>query len=92
MAVSQQAVRYGQRRLVRKLSRSIPWVGGALALLALGSSIRRKGVIGGSVDTAITAIPFVGAVKSVAELVSGRDLIRDRVMQNSEFKMQDGLG
>jgi hypothetical protein len=63
---------------MRKLSRSIPWVGGALALLALGSAIRRKGVVGGSLDTAITAIPFVGAVKSMAEVVIGRDIIRDR--------------
>ena len=78
MALSQQAVRYGQRRLIRKLSRSIPWVGGALALLALGSAIRRKGVVGGSVDTAITAIPFVGAAKSLAEVALGRDFIRDR--------------
>ncbi|MGE0444714.1 MAG: hypothetical protein AB7P99_05755 [Vicinamibacterales bacterium] len=72
-------MRYGQRRVFRKLSRSIPWIGGALAVLALGSAIRRKGVVGGSLDTAITAIPFVGGAKSLAELAMGRDIIRDRV-------------
>lgn len=79
MALTQQAVRYGQRRVIRKLSRSIPWIGGALAVLALGSAIRRKGVVGGSLDTAITAIPFVGGAKSLVELAMGRDIIRDRV-------------
>jgi hypothetical protein len=40
--------------------------------------MKRKGVIGGALDTGLNAVPFVGAAKNVAELVRGRDFIRDR--------------
>lgn len=80
MAIQQQALKYGQRRLVRRLGRSIPWVGAVIALATIGAAVRRKGVFGGTVDTALNAIPFVGAAKNVAEVVRGRDFIRDRRM------------
>ena len=78
MSMKQQAVRYGQRRLLRRVSRSLPWIGGAIALVTLGSAIRRKGFFGGTVDTALNAMPFVGGMKNVVEIARGRDLIRDR--------------
>jgi hypothetical protein len=79
MSISQQAVQYGQRRLTRKLRRSIPWVGGLLALMTLGAAIRRKGLFRGALDTALDFTPFVGGVKNVAEAVRGRDFIGDKV-------------
>jgi hypothetical protein len=78
MTIQQQALRYGQRRLLRRLGRSIPFLGAAVALLTIGSAIRRKGVLGGTVDSALNAIPFLGGAKTAAELVRGRDFIRDR--------------
>jgi hypothetical protein len=78
MSTKQQAIRYGQRRLLRRVSRSLPWIGGAIALATLGSAIRRKGFFGGTVDTALNAVPFVGGMKNVVEIARGRDLIRDR--------------
>ena len=74
----QNATRFGQIRLARRVSRSLPWVGAAIALYALGTAIRQKGFLGGSVDTALNAIPFVGGVKNAAELIRGRDFLRDR--------------
>jgi hypothetical protein len=47
-------------------------------LYALGTAIRQKGFLGGSVDTALNAIPFVGGMKNAAEMIRGRDFIRDR--------------
>lgn len=79
MSIRQQAVQYGQRRLTQKLRRSIPWVGGALALMTLGAAIRRKGLFGGTLDMALDFTPFVGGVKNLAEAVRGRDFIRDKV-------------
>jgi hypothetical protein len=78
MSISNQAVKFGQRRLTKRLSRSLPWIGAAVALLTLGSTIRRKGVVGGTVDTALNSVPVVGGLKNLAELVRGRDFIRDR--------------
>ena len=73
-----QAVRYGQRRLRRRVARALPWVGGLLALATIGGAIRRKGFVGGTVDSVLNAIPFVGGMKSAAEVYRGRDFIRDR--------------
>ena len=67
-----------------RLSRSIPWIGAAVAILAIGSAIRRKGFVGGTVDTALNAVPYVGGLKNLAEVVRGRDFIRDRKILNSE--------
>jgi hypothetical protein len=56
----------------------MPWIGAAVALAALGSAIRRKGVIGGALDTALDATPGVGAVKNAFESIRGRDFIKDK--------------
>jgi hypothetical protein len=78
MSMRAQALQYGQRRLTRKLSRSIPWIGGLLALATLGAAIKRKGMFRGALDTALDFTPLVGGVKNLAEAVRGRDFIRDR--------------
>ena len=78
MSTTKIATRWGQRKLISRFSRVLPWIGTALAIAAVDSAVRRKGVVGGTVDTALNAIPVVGAVKSVAEIVRGRDFIRDR--------------
>jgi hypothetical protein len=80
MTLYTQAARYGQRRLTRRVGRSIPWIGAAIALFTLRSAIRRKGFVGGATDTALNAVPFVGMLKNAAEVVRGRDFIRDRNM------------
>jgi hypothetical protein len=79
MSMQRQAVQYGQRRLTRKLSRSMPWIGGLLALLTLGAAIKRKGFFKGALDTALDFTPVVGGVKNLAEAARGRDFLRDRV-------------
>jgi hypothetical protein len=76
--IIQNATRFGQIRLARRVARALPWVGAAIALYTLGSAIRQKGFLGGSVDTALNAIPYVGGVKNAAEVMRGRDFIRDR--------------
>jgi Pre-toxin TG len=78
MSMTKQLIQYGQRRATKKLYRAAPWIGGLIALATLGATIRRKGAVRGSLDTALDFIPFVGAVKNIAEVVRGRDLIADR--------------
>ena len=85
MAVMNQAVRYGQRRLGRRIARSVPWVGGVIALLTIRSAMRRKGLLGGAADSLLNAIPFVGGMKNAAEVVRGRDFIRDRQVRAPEM-------
>ena len=73
-----QLSRYASKRMTKRLMRSMPWIGGALALLTLGGAIRRKGWIGGTAHTALDFIPFVGAAKNIAEARRGRDFFPDR--------------
>jgi hypothetical protein len=69
---------YAGRHVARRLARTIPWVGAVVALVTVGATIRRKGWLGGSADTALDMIPYVGGVKNLAEAVRGRDFIRDK--------------
>jgi len=78
MAVVKQVKQYAAARLTRRLSRSVPWIGGLIALATIGSAIRRKGFFGGTVDTVLDFIPLVGCVKNFAEATRGRDFIRDK--------------
>jgi hypothetical protein len=78
MALSQHAMRYGQRRLTRKMYRAVPWLGAIVALATLRAAIRRKGMFGGTLHTALDFTPVVGTVKNLAEMVRGRDFIGDR--------------
>jgi hypothetical protein len=78
--VSTQVSQYAQRRVTKRLMRAVPFLGAVIALVTLGRAIRRKGVIGGSVDTALDFTPVVGGIKNAAEIVRGRDLIRDRTV------------
>lgn len=78
MTMTRQLGQYAGRKVTRRLMRAVPWVGGLLALATLGSAIRRKGFLGGALDTALDMVPFVGSAKNLAEAGRGRDFIRDR--------------
>ena len=64
--------------MVRRLTHSVPWIGGALALLTLGGAIRRKGWLRGTLDTGVNCIPFVGTAKNLVEAGRGRDFFPDK--------------
>jgi len=77
--MTRQLSRYAGRKTAQRLTRAVPWIGAAIALVTLGSAIRRKGFVGGTVHTALDAVPFVGGAKNLVEAVRGRDFIPDRV-------------
>ncbi len=62
----------------RRLARSMPLVGAAIAAATVVGTMRRKGVISGVFDTGLNAIPFVGAIKNGVEVIRGRDFFPDR--------------
>lgn len=78
MGISRQVVQFGQRRLTRKLMRAVPVLGAVVALATLSRAVRRKGMMGGTMDTALDFLPFVGAAKNTMEVLRGRDFIADR--------------
>ena len=62
----------------RRLSRSLPVIGAAIAVVTVASAMRRKGVISGAADSVLNAVPFLGAAKNAVEVVRGRDFFPDR--------------
>ena len=78
MTRSSRLARWGSARLSRRLSRSIPILGAAIAAVTVVATMRRKGVISGVLDTGLNALPGIGAAKNVIELARGRDFFPDR--------------
>ena len=78
MAVTEQLSQYATRRATKRLYRAMPWIGGIIAVATLGAAIRRKGLVGGMVNTVLDFIPYIGGAKNLAEAARGRDFIRDK--------------
>jgi hypothetical protein len=85
MALTNRLVRWGGARLSRRITRELPVLGAVIAVATIGATVKRKGFFGGLLDTGLNAIPFVGAAKNAAEIVRGRDFIRDRPMASSQL-------
>jgi hypothetical protein len=79
MANPRPLTNYAGRKIARRLARSIPWIGAVIALVTLGSAVRRKGLLRGTLHSGLDAIPYVGGAKNLAELVRGRDFLPDKV-------------
>ena len=80
MGMTRQIGQYARGRLIRRFARSMPWIGAAVAIVSIGTAVRRKGAVGGSIDTALDAMPGVGAVKNALEAMRGRDFIKDKTV------------
>ena len=78
MGMGRQIKQYAARRATRKLTRAVPWLGAIVALLTVAGTIRRKGLFGGALDTALDFTPVVGTLKNMAEVGRGRDFISDK--------------
>lgn len=78
MTMTERVVHWGGARMSRRMARALPLLGAAIAVVTVASTMRRKGVISGALDSALNAVPFVGAAKNVAEVVRGRDFFPDR--------------
>lgn len=57
--------------IAKRVAKSVPYVGTAMAIGLVGYDIKRKGVVKGVLNSGIDAIPFVGAGKNVIELFTG---------------------
>jgi len=78
MAIGNKVARWGGMKLSRRLQRSIPILGAAIAVATIVATVRRKGVVSGTLDSGLNAVPFVGALKNIAEVMRGRDFFPDR--------------
>ncbi len=74
--LKRKLVHAGGWTVAKRVAKSIPYVGTAMAIGLVGYDIRRKGVVKGILNAGIDAIPFVGAGKNVVEFFTG-DLFPD---------------
>jgi hypothetical protein len=77
MALLRRFARLAGARASRRLGRSVPLVGTAVALALAASSVRRKGLARGVADTGLNALPLVGTLKAMIETFTG-DWFADR--------------
>ena len=73
----ERAGRWAALKIVRRVGKSIPFVGGLVAVGLLAHAVKRKGVVGGVMNTTLDAIPFLGLVKNGIELFTD-DWIPDK--------------
>jgi hypothetical protein len=78
MTMMQHVAHWGGAQMSRRLSRSLPVIGAAIAVVTVASAMRRKGVISGAFDSALNAVPLLGMAKNAVEVVRGRDFFPDR--------------
>jgi hypothetical protein len=67
----------GGWQVAKRVAKTIPFGGTAVAVVLVGSDIRSKGVVKGLINSGIDAIPFVGLAKNAVEFFRG-DFIPDK--------------
>ena len=75
--IKRKVIRAGGWQIAKRVAKSIPLGGTAVAVVLVGSDIKSKGVVKGLINSGIDAIPFVGLAKNAVELFRG-DFIPDK--------------
>src|SRR5688572_6427326 len=82
MTRTRQMGRWAGRKLVRRIGKSVPFVGGIVTAAFLYDTMKRKGAVPGLADAVLNSIPFFGALKNGIELFTD-DWIPDRPAASS---------
>jgi hypothetical protein len=75
--LGRKLVHAGGWQVVKRAAKSVPPFGTVVAIGLVGWDIKKKGFVGGVVNSGIDAIPFVGLAKNAIELFRG-DFIPDK--------------
>lgn len=75
--IKRKIVHAGGWQVAKRVAKTIPFGGTAVAIALVGTDIKNKGVIKGIVNSGIDAIPVIGLAKNAVELVRG-DFIPDK--------------
>lgn len=81
--LTRKAAEAGGWVVAKRVAKSIPYVGTAMAIGLVGYDIKRKGVVKGVLNSGIDAIPFVGTAKNVVEFFAG-DFFPDKQMTDKK--------
>ena len=75
--IKRKLLHAGGWQVAKRVAKMMPFGGTAIAVVLVGSDIKKKGVVNGLVNSGIDAIPFVGLAKNAVELFRG-DFIADK--------------
>ncbi|MDQ6785400.1 MAG: hypothetical protein M3033_01085 [Acidobacteriota bacterium] len=76
-SLKRKIVHAGGWTVAKRVAKSIPYVGTAMAIGLVGYDIKKKGVVKGVLNAGIDAIPFVGTGKNIVEFFTG-DIFPDK--------------
>ena len=76
-SLKRKLVHAGGWTIAKRVAKSIPYLGSAMAIGLVGYDIKRKGVVKGVLNSGLDAIPFVGLGKNAIEFFTG-DLLSDK--------------
>jgi hypothetical protein len=82
-SLKRKLVHAGGWTITKRVAKSIPYVGTAMAIGLVGYDIKNKGVVKGVLNSGLDAIPFVGLGKNVVEFFTG-DLLPDKAANNQK--------
>ncbi|HEV7701160.1 MAG TPA: hypothetical protein VGO43_13095 [Pyrinomonadaceae bacterium] len=83
--VKRKLIHAGGWQVAKRVGKSIPFGGTAIAVALVGVDIKNKGMFKGIVNSGIDAIPIVGLVKNGVELFTG-DFIADKPKKTGKGK------
>lgn len=83
--LKRKAAEAGGWMVAKRVAKSIPYVGTAMAIGFVGYDIKRKGFVKGVLNSGIDAIPFVGLGKNVIEYFTG-DFFPDKKVSGKNGK------
>lgn len=81
-SLTRKVVHAGGWQIVRRVAKSIPGAGTAIAIGLVGFDIKRKGVVKGVLNSGLDAIPVVGLAKNAVEFFTG-DFLPDKKPKNN---------
>lgn len=76
-SLKRKLVHAGGWQVAKRVAKSVPYVGTAMAIGLVGYDIKNKGVVRGVLNAGLDAIPFVGTGKNIIEFFTG-DLLPDK--------------
>lgn len=76
-SIGRKLVHAGGWQIAKRVAKMVPFGGAVVALVLVGSDVKRKGLLKGVLNSGIDAIPIVGLAKNGIELFTG-DFIPDK--------------
>jgi hypothetical protein len=80
--LTRKLIHAGGWQIAKRVAKSIPGAGTAIAIGLVGADIKNKGVVKGVINSGLDAIPVVGLAKNAIEFFRG-DFLPDKKPKNN---------